>query len=153
MFGRKNRYRMKLFFKLFLGVLFWGTYFLPIYAFEKTFRILGVDTNDFFGIYRDGILIFSTLSFVLTFLFLWLLPKLFRKYIYRIGIVIFYLIFYYFTCTSIAWDYRIVFGTTWQWSEIFPELVKPQWYFYVFGALGVFFNYQCMRLVQRKTIE
>lgn len=144
---------MKLLYKLFIGVLFWGTYFLPIFSFEKAFRILDVETNDFFGIYRDGILIFSVLSIILTFLFLWLSPKLFRKYLYRIGIIIFYLVFYYFACTSIAWDYRIIFGATWQWPEIFPELVRPQWYFYVFGALGVLFNYQFLKLTQKKTTE
>ncbi len=143
---------MTLYFKFFVGVLFWSTYFLPIYAFEKTFRLVSVTTNDFFGIYRDGILIFGILSFVLANLFLWLLPKLFCKYRYRIGMVIVYLVFYYVACNAMAWDYRIAFGTTWQWTEIFPELVKPQWYFYVFGVLGAFFNYQFMKLLQNKPI-
>ena len=136
--------------KFLIGLLFWATYFWPIYSFEKAFRLLEVESNDFYGIYPDGTLICSLLAIVLTFLFFWVSPKYFHKPAYKISIAIVYLSFYYFACTSIAFDYRIVFGTTWLWSEIFLELVKPHWFFYVFGMLGVFFHYQFQQLISKK---
>ncbi len=143
---------MKIILKIIIGILFWATYFLPIYSFEKAFKIPRVNATNFFGAYPYGVLTYSTLAIVLTLLFIRITPLFFQKLIYKISIVICYLVFYYFACISIAWDYRIIFGTTWQWSEIFTELVKPQWYFYVFGVLGVFFNYQFQKLLYIKTI-
>ncbi len=136
--------------KFFIAVLFWGSYFIPIYSFEKTFRRLSVNANNFYGIYHNGIMLFSFLAIVFTLLFLWLSPKFFDKAAYKAGIILLYITFYYFACTSIAWDYRIFFGTTWRWSEIFSELVKPRWYFYVFGILGTFYNYQFQKIIQKK---
>lgn len=131
-----------------IGILFWGTYFLPIYSFEKAFRLLEVTSNDFGGIYQDGILVFSGLAIILTILSLWLSSKFFHQLWYKVVLVVNYLVFYYFACLSIAWDYRVLFGTTWQWSEVFSELVLPHWYFYAFGGLGVFFHYQYQVLIQ-----
>lgn len=133
---------------LFAG-LFWGTYFVPMYSFEKTFRLLEVTSNDFWGVYRNGILVFSGLAIVLTLLFLWLSPKFFYQFWYKIVVVVSYFIFYYCACTSIAWDYRSLLGATWLPSEIFSELVKPQWYFYVCGGVGVCFHYYYQRLMSR----
>ena len=139
--------------KLLKAIFLWATYFLPIYSFEKVFAFLRINTTDFIGIYRDGIFTFSVLAIIPTVIFLLLSPKLFHKSVYKAVIILFYLGYYYLACTSIAWDYRIIFGTTWQWSEVFTELVKPEWYFYFFGVLGTFFNYYCQKSVQNKTIE
>ncbi len=147
---RKQTKIIEILLKFIVGVLFWGTYFIPIYSFEQVFR-LGVQSQDFWGIYRDGILIFSFLAIILTILNLKLSPKFFHKLFYKISIVVVYLVFYYYACTSIAWDYRIVFGNTWLWHEVFFELVAVHWYFYVFGLLGVFFHYQYQKLIQIKT--
>lgn len=135
--------------KFFIGVLFWGTYFLPIHAFEKAFRLdLPVKVLE---IYLDGggVFLFSLIAIILTSLFLWLSPKFFHQLWYKIVIVMSYLVFYYFACVSIAWEHRVLFGATWLPSEIFPELVKPHWYFYGFGGLGVVFHYQYQALISR----
>ncbi len=143
--------KIRIFPKFLIGILFWATYFLPIYSFEKAFR-LDLLENNVFEIYLDGggVWLFSLIAIILTPLFLWLLPKFFHQFWYKIVVFISYLVFYYFACISIAWEHRFLFGNTWFHSEIFPELVKPHWYFYVFGGLGVFFHYQYQCSLQEK---
>lgn len=126
--------------KCVIAITFWSSYVIPIYAFERLFR-LGIHENNLWGVYNDAVWIFSLLAVILTLLFLWLSPKFFHNTWYKIAIVIVYLVFYQQACTSIAWDYRSVFGATWLWSEIFLELVAPHWYFYGLGALGIAHHY------------
>ncbi|HBS12060.1 MAG TPA: hypothetical protein DEO36_05880 [Flavobacteriaceae bacterium] len=135
-------------FYIFVGVLLWGTYFLPIHSFYKIFRL---QITDLGGFYNDaGIQLGFIISIFLTIVSIWLSPKYFKNKIYKIIIIAVYMLFYIATCIGIGWDHRANFGTTWLYSEIFPELIKSHWYFYVIGLLGLYFNYKFQELLFKK---
>lgn len=129
-------------------ILYWATYFVPVLAFEMAFRSYNIKTTDI----GASFLLFVFLAIVPTLLFFWLSPKFFHLPLYKIAYSYFYIILYGLACTHIAWGYRAAFGTTWLWTEVFPELVLPQWYFYIFGFWGAFFNDKCQRLLLNKKL-
>ncbi len=137
----------------FIGVFFWATYFLPIYSFEKAFRISSLDVLDFISVDFRGIIVYSGLAIILTLIGIQLSPKIGNQIVYKISSVVVYIAFYCFACIAIAWDYRIAFGTTWRWYELFPEVIMHQWYFYVLGIFGLYFNYQYQNLIQQNKLN
>lgn len=137
--------------KIFTGILLWASFVLPIYLFEKSFLFFSIETSDLAGVYPDAIWSFSLLAIGITLMTLWISRKAFHKNTFKGLIIIVNFGFYGLACTSIAWDYRIIFGATWQWTEIFPALVQPQWYFYAFGITGILCNYLLQKFIVKQS--
>ncbi len=134
-------------------VLFWGSYALPIYSFEKIFRIWVVKTTDLYGIYNDSFVIFMILAVLPSLIFPCLKHSFRNSKLIDSFAILFYIIFYLLACSSIAYDYRIHFGSTWRFAEIFHALVKPQWFFYLIGGLGIFFNYKILQFIPENSTK
>lgn len=134
--------------KILIYILFWGTYFLPIYSFHKAFRHQITDVT---GIYNNASFIYLLGSVLITLGSIFLRSHFTKSKLQPYISTCIYLAFYTFCCWSIAWDHRIAFGITWQNHEVLSGLVLPHWYFYVFGLLGLYFNlkYQKLNILNR----
>jgi hypothetical protein len=120
-------------------IFFWATFWLPVFTFEEIYRMQFSAWELTGGVYRDAPTIYLPLSLVLSLLLFWLLPKLKWRVFMMVVLGVFYFLFYTYMCTQVAWDYRVNYGNTWLWNEVFFELVAVHWYFYVLGVMGCFF--------------
>lgn len=136
--------------KIILGFLLWVSAVLPIYFFQEVFKL---QIDDFTGLYDNSIILISFLYLFFMALYLWLSPKYFHKKIYKLIIAVVYIVFYILSCTAVGFDYRINFGSTWQYSEVLLELVVNKWYFYMFGMLGLIFHFIFQRLIYKNRLN
>lgn len=127
--------------KLLFIVLLWLSFWVPVFLFEEAFRSQFFAKELMGGVYRDAPLVYLSVSLVLSILTSWFSPRFFSQLWYKVLIAVVFFLFFKEMCTQVAYDYRIHFGTTWQYSELFPELVTPHWYFYFFGIFGVLMHF------------
>ena len=118
-------------------IFLWVSLCLPIFVFEVIFRSQFEAYELTGGVYRDAPFIYIGLSLLLTIFYGFIPNRLRLLNWYRLVFVFVFCMFFIVMCTQVAWDYRMNFGTTWQWSEVFFELVAPQWYFYAIGFVGL----------------
>ena len=130
-------------------LLYFVAFALPVYLFEIMFRsqLSELELNSG-GIYRDAPFFYIPISVILVLLFSWLSTRFGEKMLFRIIASIVYALFYMWMCFFIAYAYKQLFGTTWQRGEVFSALVLSQWYFYVFGSVGIIIF--SLPLIQKK---
>lgn len=102
--------------------------------------------------YRDAPVFFVATSFLLAILFSLAAPRFYNALWYKIASIIVYLGAYTLMCFWVALDVAAAggFGNTWHYNEIFPELLAPHWYFYVFGILGLVMHFFMQHLIIKK---
>ena len=122
--------------------LYFVAFALPVYLFEIMFRsqLSELELNSG-GIYRDAPFFYIPISVILVLLFCWLSTRFAEKRWFRIIACFAYVFFYMWMCFFIANAFKHLFGTTWQRGEVFSGLVLSQWYFYIFGGIGVLAHY------------
>lgn len=113
-------------------ILFSSAFILPLLLFEFFFRQL--EANQYARYYAEIRIIYIPLALIFA-VFL-VFYKNSKKYNKTISLVV-YVLFYCLMCYQIADEYKHNFGTTWQKVEVFLSLVLSQWYFYIFGGLGL----------------
>lgn len=124
--------------------------FLPIYGFGKMF-LAGVDGYNHFYDYSAiyGLVVAIMLSGFSTLI---ILMKLWRNPIIRVLLTAVYLLLYYHVAVAIVWEFRMHFGTTWGYTEIFSTLINHKWYFYVFAFCGAFLYYLLTQYMYEKRL-
>lgn len=136
--------------KLLFILLLWLSFWLPVFLFEEAFRSQFFTKELMSGVYRNAPLVYLSASLVLSILTSWFSPRFFSKLWCKGLLAVVFFLFFIEMCTQVAYDYRINFGSTWPYSELFPELVAPHWYFYIFGILGMAMQYFTLQLKCKK---
>lgn len=113
---------------------------VPIFVFGWYFK---QSLSEFTYFDYGAAYVFSILGFILSLFYLWLTPRYFKSWVYKLMLMAIYLLVYAQACDSTIWDHRIEFGTTWEPSrwpmEMFTGLVGP--YFYILMLIGAVWHF------------
>jgi len=127
--------------------MLWISLAIPVFLFEIIFRSQFTPIQLTGGVYRNAPILYLSISFLFSLLFLYTSPRFFMKIGYKVIVIFSFLIYFKEMCSLVAFDYRINFGSTWQYSEIFPELVQAHGYFYSLGIIGLVVHYSIQHLL------
>ncbi len=129
----------------------WFSIFLPIYAFYRFYIYELESFSCGGGIYICDDVFLNINAIIIFIITVILTPKMFRYFWYKGLIVLGFVVYYVDTCFKIAWGGRILFGNTWQKTEVLRGFLLYEWSFYLLGLVGLLFYYYCQSLYYRNS--